>query len=790
MRLKGLLPLLGILMTVSFLSCSDDTDDNKQTGDKVQAIIQTGITTKAYDATWEINDAIGIAMMNPAQTEFIDDIYNYQYYTPSATANFVPSSDNEILYFPIDGSEVYFKGYYPYKADLTQEMTIPVTLEDQSDLPAIDVMTTEHLSGFSKADPNVHLRMHHRLSKVIFKYRVSPELEDMPMNGSTVTIHGTKTTGTLDILKDTVFVDDDSVADILLPDRGVDTDRNGIVMPRPAGEGVTFDFNFTDGSYFTAAMSDTLELKPGYKYTFYISFEKTGVTFWVDIKDWIDTEPMFYEIVNAVFPMEHSEGVEPGDTMRVFMEGTDGTFSFLDKFTYGADDKWQSDKSITWEDIMTESGTFRASTVFDTPANDTQLADILVSDEVTVDRYHGVGLTFMHAGSRIVVNMNSDTFTEDELNSAVIELPQYLTGGYEENGAFVPGSVAKDVLVDRTDPKDQYAIVQPQTIPSTQSLVRITINNIAYSVNWDTDFTFEKGYAYLLNVTLNKTAIDVGVKIIDWIKGATLDLELKAIEVAGTLGENDSFFQNKSIMVYKSGLTLESVKYSLLEDGGQYRWMGKVLYWDDNMTQLPLVLTGLYTANEALYPKNLSLASPTFPWNLPANQSTGYADYDLLMDTVQIPRPVMVNFEFQHVLAKVEIDLVSDEFTTAELAGAQIQIDNIILDGRVSISSGLASGSGTPTSVIPYEEPKDAGVTAQKYTALVMPQRIAQNTSVISIRLKDYPNEVFTGSIQNSLNLEAGKIAVITLKLTKTEIELEATLKDWEPGDTGEVVIQ
>jgi len=786
MKLINVFPFLGILLTLSLFSCSDDTDENKQTGDKVEAIIQTGITTKAYDATWEVDDAIGIAMMNPAQTEFIDDIYNYRYYTPSATANFVPYSDNEILYFPIDGSSVYFKGYYPYKADLTEDMTIPVSLEDQSDLPAIDVMTTEHLSGFSKTDPNVHLRMHHRLSKVIFKYRVSPELEDMPMNGSTVTIHGTKTTGTLDILKDTVFVNDDSEADILLPDRGADTDRNGIVMPRPAGEGVTFDFNFTDGSYFTAAMSDTLELKPGYKYTFYISFEKTGVTFWVDIKDWIDTEPMFYEIVNAVFPMEHSEGVEPGDTMRVFMEGTDGTFSFLDKFTYGADDKWLSDKSITWEDIMTESGTFRASTVFDTPANDTQLADILVSDEVTVDRYHGVGLTFMHAGSRIVVNMNSDTFTEEELNSAVIELPQYMTGGYEENGAFVPGDVPKDVLIDRTDPKDQYAIVQPQTIPSTQSLVQITINNLVYSVNWDTDFTFEKGYAYLLNVTLNKTAIDIGVKVIDWIKGAQLDLDLKAIEVAGTLAGNDSFFQNKSIMVYKSSVSdLVSVKYSLLEDEGKYKWMGNVLYWDDNMANLPLVLTGLYIANESLYPKNLSAGSPTFPWNLPADQSTGYTDYDLLMDTVQVSRPEMINFEFTHILAKIEIDLVSEEFTDDELEGAQIQIDNITLDGRVSISSGLAAGSGTATSVIPYEE--EAG---NKYTALVMPQRIDQNTSVISIKLKDYPNEVFTGSIQNNLNLEAGKIAVITLKLTKTEIELEATLKDWEPGDTGEVEIQ
>jgi len=787
MRLTGLFPLLGIFMTISFLSCSDDTIDKTNPEGRVEAIIQTGITTKAYDATWDIDDAIGIAMMNPGQTTFIDGIYNNRYYTPSGTANFVPSSADQTLYFPLDGSRIYFKGYYPYMSDLPQDMTFPVSVEDQSDLPSIDVMTTEQLSGFSKADPNVHLRMHHRLTKVIFKYSKGPDLEDMPMMGSTVTIHGMKTMGMLDILKDTVFVDDNSIMDLEIPDRGVENDRNGIVMPRPAGEGVTFDFNFTDGSYFNAAMSDTLELKPGYKYTFYISFEKTGVTFWVDIKDWIDTEPMYYEIVNAVFPMEHSEGVVPGDTMRVFMKETNGTFDFLDKFTYGTDEKWHSDKTLTWEDIMTESGTFRASTVFANPANETQLPDILVSDEVTVDRYHGVGLTFMHAGSRVVVNIDSDTFSEAELQSAVIELPQYKTGGKEENGAFIPGDVTKDVLIDRTDPKDQYAIIQPQVIPANQSLVRITINGIAYNATRDTDFSFEKGYAYLLNVTLNKTEIDLGVKIIDWIKGAQLDFNLKAIDVAGTLEESDEFFRNKSIMVYKSGLTLESAKYSLMQDGAQYKWMGNVLYWDDNMTQLPLVLTGVYIGNGS-YPANMTLANPVFNWNIPADQTAGYADYDLLMDTVQIARPEMVNFHFTHSLAKVQIQLKTgdvDEFTADELKGAEIQLDNVILDGRASISSGTVTATGARTTVTPFTEVD--GVT---YTALVMPQLIRQSTSVISIKLKGYPNEVFTGSIREDLNLEAGKIAVITLTLEKTRILLDATLKDWEPGDTGEVIIQ
>lgn len=785
MRPEPIKVLWGLLLSLLLFSCSDD--DNSGSGQKgmVKANIRTGIgvSTRAFDSQWEVNDAIGIAMMNANRTEIIDNIYNYRYYTPSGTESFEPTSGEETLYFPQDGSSVYFKSYYPYLADLSPDMTFPVSVEDQSNLPAIDAMTGEHLSGFSKADPNVHLRMHHRLSKLIFKYSMGEGLEDLPMFNSTVTIHGMETFGICDILNDTVYVEN-SMADILIPDRGDQTERTGIVLPRDAGEGVTFDFNFVDGSTFTAAMSDTLQLLSGHKYTFYITFEHTGVHFWVDIQDWIDTPPMYYEIINTVFPLEESEGVVPGDTMRVYLQGANNQFNFLDKFTYGDDEKWHSDNNIMWEDIPGESATFRASTSFANPKNDTQLPDILISDEVTTDRYHGTKLTFTHAGSRVVVNLASSTFTDEQLASATIELPNYLMGGHEENGAFVPGTVRGDILIDRENPQDQFAIIQPQLVESNADMVLITVDGREYIARRETPMNFEAGKAYLINITFNQTKVDIGVQIIPWEYAGEFNVDIQSIQVTGSLEDTDDFFNGKAINVYKMGPNFQLGRYRY--DG--QNWGGDLLYWDDYMEELErsnLTLSAVYAGDSNLIPSNLTSTNTVFPWNLPADQTGGYDNYDLLMDTVNVESPVMVNFHFQHVLSKVRIELQSNEFTAAELQGAEISLNNFILDGRASLDNGTVVATGARTTLVPHTD-----VDGQTFSALVMPQTIRQNTSVISIELEDYPNVTFNGSIQDDLVFEPGMETVIILTLEKTRIEISATLEEWQPGDTGQVVIQ
>lgn len=151
MRFKHTKTLLGILLPVLLFSCSDEDSGGTEKGQvkvNIQAGMGNGVSTRAYDAQWEVSDAIGIAMMDNSRTNFINSIFNNRYYTPSGNESFTPASTDQTIYFPQDGSQVYFKGYYPYRSDLTSDMTFPVDLSDQSSLPAIDVMTSEHLAGF------------------------------------------------------------------------------------------------------------------------------------------------------------------------------------------------------------------------------------------------------------------------------------------------------------------------------------------------------------------------------------------------------------------------------------------------------------------------------------------------------------------------------------------------------------------------------------------------------------------------------------------------------------------
>jgi len=795
---------LGIILPALFLSCSENDSDNPDKGN-VKANFQAGmgIPTKAYDASWETNDAIGIAMMDSRQTSFINNNFNNRYYTPTGTENFMPASADQTLYFPQDGSSVYFKGYYPYRPDLPMNMTFPVNVTDQSVLPAIDVMTSEHLSGFSKSDPNVHLRMHHLLSKVTFKFIRGEGLEELPLFNSTVTIHGMNTTGTCDILKNTVIVDD-NINDILLPDRGVETERTGIIMPRPAGQGVTFDFNFTDGSNFKAAMSDTLNLKPGYKYTFYITLEKTSVSLWVDIKDWIDTDPSYFEIINATYPFAN-ENVNDGDKMAVYLKGTEGTFNYLDSLRYQlSDDSWYSltnSPNLTWEDAVPfeTSSTFRASMKYADAKGTNQMPDILVSDEVTVDRYHGVGLTFMHAGSRIVVRLQSTTFTDAELTSADIVLPQYMIGASELNGEFIPGATRGDVEVNKDNPEDKFAIVQPQTIDANEDMVKIIINGETYTATRNTAYVFEKGKSYLLDVTLNKTQVTLGVRVIPWVAGGQVDLTVDPIQVTGTLEDTDDFFVGKSIQVYKFGDNYETAQYDCSLSSGQKVWNGPVIYWDDNLASLPITLAGAYYGDAALVPSGISNTNTTFPWSLPQNQSAGYNQYDLLMDSETFSSPQMVNFNFKHVLSRVKVVLKSavnnndPEFTDQELQGATITLNNFILSGNASLLNADVVPTGAKTSLTPMlnaPDSSDPDYPSPIYSGLVIPQTISAGTSVISVQLTGYPASTFNGSIQSQLRFEAGKITKIILTLEKTRINISATLEPWTDGDTGQVVIQ
>lgn len=1006
------------MASIGFSCTTKDTAEEVPAGGGTEAVISAGISnnTRAEDNHWDPNDEIGLAMLVRNGTEIIDDIFNYEYYTPTGGKAFIPFSSASRVFFPMDGRSVSFRAYYPYYPDMTGNMVLPVSIADQTVLPDIDLMSAEHISGFSKDDPNVELRFHHRLSKIIFNFNVQDGIYDP--NSIDVNIKGMLGSGTYDLLGEKLTVDGNSGGDIALRNAKPGENKYGIVMPRPAGQGVVFEFTTPDGVTFTAPMDGSMELRPGYKYIFTVNVLKTEVEISAEIEDWIEGPESNYSVLQVSEEAGDSEGAAAGDVMDVYMESGPGVYDLLRKFTYDINGKWVPETPVYWEDIEQDPVRLRASIVRGT-AYPTQLADILVSGETDVARNRAAHFTFRHSAAKVLVRLNSTTFSRGDLAGADIVLPGYETGGTLQDGAFVPGTSRGDINLDRSDMDNSYALIQPQTVASGSPLMYITINGRRYEVeadnagltyeagfvtiinvkiekegvsfsvtveDWnylpplnlgileigtavdgaegvldgeelkvyrgnDTDRTYMTTYTYssagdtwtpaetiywedlpdnftvygsilrhakyeasqlddylvaepkavqaadgvhldlehagamvvvklrssdnsfsaaelaamemmlpgymtggnvvdglfvpgtgtgniniaknvgdysnsaiaiiqpqyiaagntvirmtapggrtydaeynagivynaneatVLEVDMKKTGLTVSANVVDWEEGLTIVMAVRAITVEGTNLSTDIFFENQSIEIYKVGPPTETYSYEYIQQGSSWVWSGEPVYWDDQSV-LPLNLGAVYFPLQGLRP-TVGGNDTSFPWNLPAYQKDGYANYDIMMGYVSLNRPEYVNFMFRHPLSKVRVLLEGVDFTPEELTGATVMLNNFILGGTALLGSAqVQAAAGPETDVTPHTD-----TDGYEYSAIVMPQEMAQGTTVVTVTLPGYPGNPFPGKLEQDLTFEPGKVHTIRVRLLKTKIELSATLEPWTDGQEGSVTI-
>ena len=466
----------------------------------------------------------------------------------------------------------------------------------------------------------------------------------------------------------------------------------------------------------------------------------------------------------------------------------------LSTFTYNqSSDSWTASPAVYWENI-TGTPAFYGSILRAPKLNDTQLDDYLVADAVTPVEGTPVNFTLRHPAAKVIVQLRSNdgTFSTTELSNMVITLPNYLIGAEVNNGVFEPdpSNLTGDIRVEVVN-NNATAIIRPQNAIAGRTVVNIQdpATGRDYPVTHSTNIQFSAGVATTLVIDMGKTAVAISANAIDWEQGAQIPLVPQAITISGTLDQSSTFFRNKTIYAYKLGDDFKELTYSYLpvsSGSTTFNWQGtETLYWDDLNGQ-PLNITGVYYPEQASIP-DVSQNSLTFPWNLPVNQSSGYDRYDIMMSRLSFQTPSYVNFNFTHILSRVRVRLVSDEFTATELQGASIMLNNMIVDGSASLNTGTATAANTPKNITPLSETTDNGT---EYSALVMPQTINTGTTIVTVTLRDYPTTPFPGILDRNLVFVPGKENVITITLRKTGILISATLEEWTMGDSGSIIIQ
>lgn len=287
--------LWGIVAALALLTgCSNDNEETGMPANGRVALEVTGgiqVNTRAHDNQWDANDAIGIYMLAPETTEVAEDARNRHYTTKTGgeTGTFRPAEAGQTVYFPIDGSEVDFLAYYPYRTPLENDV-YKVDVSRQEVQKDIDLMVSEAPVTGDKFSPAVAFRFKHRLVNLRLTIKTDGKvLTDEALEGMTVGITSQSTTADFDVLTRTLsnIGADKTELELLVTNQGKACE--GIVLPNTTTEGMQLVFTLTNGATFkwnihSAGQSQSFVAGSQYKYG--ITITGTGLEVTSTVADW------------------------------------------------------------------------------------------------------------------------------------------------------------------------------------------------------------------------------------------------------------------------------------------------------------------------------------------------------------------------------------------------------------------------------------------------------------------------------------------------------------------------
>ena len=269
---------LAVATAATTLSCSNErllhgkeSVEVKFTGNLAQIKTRVG---GAAGTEWSAGDPVGIYMIktDPGTLSEGNVVAANKLYTASAgtEASFTPDGGTP-LYYPSDGSGVKFIAYHPRSTSVSADYKVPVSVADQDNLSAIDVMYAPVTTTFSRSSTGaVPLLFAHKLTKLVFNISNGAGVTEPVANGITVSISDQPTTGTLDLADGSVEA---SAA------TGSVTATGGavieaIVMPMTDLTDVGFTFTNDAGQSFTVD-PPTTSWQGGYRYTYTVTLKAT-----------------------------------------------------------------------------------------------------------------------------------------------------------------------------------------------------------------------------------------------------------------------------------------------------------------------------------------------------------------------------------------------------------------------------------------------------------------------------------------------------------------------------------
>ncbi|HBG41152.1 MAG TPA: hypothetical protein DDW85_07030 [Porphyromonadaceae bacterium] len=766
--------LAGVLLTVLAVACTSEDFQSPTNNDEDAVIISAGVnmgtmtsksTTRAADAAWEANDHIGITMLSTAAIPTVVNEYKNRDYVTEGTGSFTSNPENNKMYYPTDGSDVTFKAYYPYKG-LGAYPTYPVNVSGQSDIAGLDLMTAVHKNADestanSKDKKEAHLVFYHRLAMAIVNVKTDTG-SPIDLTGAKLAVKGLKTTGNYDLITDT-WLNKENVQDINIP-LGANNTGRAILLPREAGEGVTFEVTTKNGGVYTAALDKDLELKSGSKYTFNLTLKTTPALITASIKDWTDGATRDSDVIHVVTTQGKNEGFKTDDQLKLYVKDSgDGDYSFSKGGTFTFDGtKWGIATPIYWENL-TGPADFRATSVFAGKLNNTQMDDYLVGETTGVDLYQGVHLDMKHAGTKVTVKLSSsdNTFSASDLEGATVTLPQYLNSGSLDHvtGAYTGGTGRGDITPEASGSTERVAIFPPQTIAANSTMVKVDINGHTYNVSDAAAFKFEAGKHHEIRLNIQKSGVLMTAKLVDWVNGDDYEAVVRIGTEIGSEA-NENIIDNDELKLFTEVTpgTREPVRGSFKYNSGT---------WTYSQPSNPLFWEELPTTGKIYAQMEREAVNPTL-----GNQSKDYivaTPVDNLAGAG--PTGTRIDFAMKHAVSQVRVVLrPSDTYTAEHLKTAVITLPGYTIGG--ALNNGVYV-PGDNNGDIRLDLPNNDDVSTRTY---LQEQTIASGKTVARVKIG---SRIYNVTYDHGVEYNAGEITHLFITIKGSEVLVSVKVTDW-----------
>lgn len=297
MRAKTI--FMAMLAAAVLTACNNDENDVIDSGSfqaTFTAAINGQANTRAYDQTWEANDAIGISGTSGGTT-----YTNVQYVTTGGNGNFTTGTSGNEIYYQ-DDAAVTFTAYYPWTNLESGVTTITADTRAQASQSDFDFLWAQQTG--SKASPNVQFLFAHKMVKLVLTIRKGDGVSYQEVQDAVLSLGGFRNNGSFNVTDGTTSTADDLATDWTFAGNTSETGYNApsskddaaetvaytlILFPQEfsnslpftaitGGQSFSTKLNFTTANVDAGDTDAKNEWVPGRQYNLSVTLHKTGIT--------------------------------------------------------------------------------------------------------------------------------------------------------------------------------------------------------------------------------------------------------------------------------------------------------------------------------------------------------------------------------------------------------------------------------------------------------------------------------------------------------------------------------